>query len=286
MDKAKAKTKRIGNLILNGLLYIFLMICIFSVFVTTLSKKDSDGAAEVFGYQMRVVVSDSMAACEYTDVSDFEIKDIPLRSMVFVKVMPDDPAEADEFYRSFAVGDVLTFRYVYTTQVTITHRITSIVENDEGGFTIKLAGDNKNTEDGQLIQTIETAKPNNMNYVIGKVVGQSYPFGLFMSFLTNPLGIVLVIIVPCAIIILFELIKIMRVLGADKKQRENAEKEKKDNELEELKKRLAELEALKNAQPAQPPQPTAQSTETAQPTETAQSAEAVATENNEDNKEE
>ena len=49
------------------------------------------------------------------------------------------------------VGDVLTFRYVYATQVTITHRITSITEEANGEFIIELAGDNKNSEDGQLI---------------------------------------------------------------------------------------------------------------------------------------
>ena len=146
----KAKIKKIGKIALDVLLYIFLAICIFAVFVTVVSKRDSDGAAEVFGYQMRVVTSDSMSESEFTDVSSFKIKDIPIRSMVFVKVMPDDPAEADEFYRSLKVGDVLTFRYVYTTQVTITHRITSITEKDTGGFIIELAGDNKNSEDGQL----------------------------------------------------------------------------------------------------------------------------------------
>ena len=167
----KARMKKTGNIVLNVLMYIFLVLCVFSVIITIISKRDPDGAAEVFGYQMRVVTSDSMAECELTDVSAYKIKDIPIRSMVFVKVMPDEPAEADEFYRSLKVGDVLTFRYVYTTQVTITHRITSITEKDTGGFVIELAGDNKNSEDGQLTQIIDTSIPNNTNYVIGKVTG-------------------------------------------------------------------------------------------------------------------
>lgn len=240
----KAKIKKIGNIALNVLLYIFLAICILSVFVTLLSKRDSDGAAEIFGYQMRVVTSDSMSESEFTDVSAYKIKDIPIRSMVFVEVMPDDPAKADEFYRSLAVGDVLTFRYVYTTQVTITHRITGI-EEVEGGFKITLAGDNKSSEDGQLVQTIDTSIPNNTNYVIGKVTGQAYLLGLLMSFLMQPVGIILLIIVPCFIIILLEVLKIAKVLGADKKKREQEEKAKKDNELEELRRKLAELEKEK-----------------------------------------
>lgn len=238
----KNRMKKIGNAVTNVLLYVFLTVCILSVLLTVLSKRDSDGAAEIFGYQMRVVTSDSMSKCEHTDVSEFRIKDIPLRSMVFVKVMPDDPAKTDEWYRALRVGDVLTFRYVYTTQVTITHRITSITEKETGGFIIELAGDNKSSEDGQLIQTIDTSIPNNTNYVIGKVTGQAKLFGAVMSFLMQPLGIVLVIIVPCFIIILLEVLKIVRVLGADKKKREQEEKMQKENELEELRRKLAQLE--------------------------------------------
>ena len=249
----KAKIKKIGKIALDVLLYIFLAICIFAVIVTVISKRDSDGAAEVFGYQMRVVTSDSMSESEFTDVSGYKIKDIPIRSMVFVKVMPDDPAEADEFYRSLKVGDVLTFRYVYTTQVTITHRITSITEKDTGGFIIELAGDNKNSEDGQLTQVIDTSIPNNTNYVIGKVTGQAYLLGLLMSFLMQPVGIILLIIVPCFIIILLEVLKIVKVLGADKKKREQEEKQNKDNELEELRRKLAELEREKTEQTTSQP---------------------------------
>ena len=82
----KVKAKKIGSIILNVLLYIFLAICICSVFMTVFAKR-SNGAAELFGYQMRIVTSDSMAECELTDVSGYEIKDIPVRSMIFIKMM-------------------------------------------------------------------------------------------------------------------------------------------------------------------------------------------------------
>lgn len=208
---------KIGRVIRDIIIYIFLAICVFSVLVTVLSKKDSDGAAEIFGYQMRVVTSDSMAECEHTDVSAYKIKDIPKRSLVFVKMMPQSSAEADAFYRSLQAGDVLTFRYVYTTQITITHRITSITEKDTGGFIIELAGDNKNSKDTQLTQVIDTSVPNNTNYVLGKVVGHSYLLGLVMSVMKQPVGIVLFIILPCFIIILLEVIKIVKVLEEDKR---------------------------------------------------------------------
>ena len=245
MEKAKTKMKKIGGIALDVLMYVFLAICIFSVVLTVLSKRDADGAANVFGFQMRVVTSDSMAKCELTDVSDYKIKDIPVRSMVFVKTVLDDPADADEWYGKLKAGDVLTFRYVYATQVTITHRIISITEKETGGFIIELAGDNKNAEDGQLTQVIDTSIPNSTNYVIGKVVGQSYLLGLIMSLLMQPVGIVLMIIVPCFVIILLEILKISRVFGEDKKNRKQEEREKTNSELEELRRKLAELERLK-----------------------------------------
>ena len=239
---SKVSVKKVFNVIGNVVLYIFLAVCIFSVLLTLLSRRDSDGAAEVFGYQMRVVVSDSMSKSEFTDVSAYDIKDIPIRSMIFVKVRPKDPVELDKWYASIEEGDVLTFRYVYTTQVTITHRVKSIEEKPTGGFIIQLEGDNKTSEDGQLVQVIDTSIPNNTNYVIGKVVGQAKLFGTVMSFLMQPLGIVLLIIVPCAVIIIMEIVKIARAMTADRRKREQEEKEQRENELEELRRKLAELE--------------------------------------------
>ena len=235
---------RIGAIIRDIIIFVFLLVCIFSVFVTVLSRKDADGAAEVFGYQMRVVTSDSMAACEHTDVSAYKIKDIPVRSMVFVEVMPKTPAEADAFYRSLQVGDVLTFRYVYTTQITITHRITGIVER-ENGREIVLSGDNKATEAGQAVQIIDTSAKDDANYIIGKVVGKSYLMGVVINFLMQPLGMVLLIIVPCVAIIVLEIGKIVKVVTKEKKERERKEQEEKalkDQELDALRRRLAELE--------------------------------------------
>lgn len=240
------KIKKLTNIVTNVLLCVFLVIALLSVLLTIFSYKDADGAAELFGYQMRVVTSDSMAKSEFTDVSDFEIKDIPLRSMVFVKTVPKDAEKADQWYRSLQVGDVLTFRYVYTTQITITHRIIDIEEKLDGGFVIHLAGDNKNSETGQLIQMIDTSIPQNTNYVIGKVVGRAYLFGVIISFLMQPVGMILVIILPCVVIIGLEVAKIIKTMTAEKKLQEQAEKEEKEKELEELRCKLAALEREKS----------------------------------------
>lgn len=243
---SKEKLKKIGKIALDVLLYLFIALCILSVIMTITAKKDKDGTAEIFGIQMRIVTSDSMAKCEETDVSEYKIKSLPIRSMIFVETVPEDDEKAEKWYRDLKEGDVLTFRYVYTEQVTITHRIIKITEKETGGFIIELAGDNKNSDSGQLYQTIDTSDKFSTNYVIGKVTGKAYLLGFIISLIKTPVGIVFIIMVPCLIIIIMEVLKIVGVLNAEKKQKHMEEQKKKDDELEELRKRLAELEKNNN----------------------------------------
>lgn len=243
----RSALRRVGGIAVNALLYLFLAVCVLSLIFTALGRKSSeDGAVTVLGHQMRIITSDSMEKCELTDVSGFEIKSLPLRSMVFIETVPTDAGKAEEWYRNIKVGDVLTFRYVYTSQVTVTHRVTGIAEKRDGGFIITLMGDNKNSDTELLSQVIDTSDENSPNYVIGKVTGQSLPLGLIASLFKSTLGVVFIIIVPCFIIILLEVIKITGALAAARREKDRAESQRKDDELSALKQRLAELEKEKN----------------------------------------
>ena len=245
------KALEIGS---NILLYLFLAICIFSLGLTIFAKKDADGTAEVFGYQFRIVITESMARCDETDVSEYEIKSIPLRSMVFVETVPEDAEEAKAWYDELEVGDVLTFKFVYATQVTITHRIISI-EPDGEGYIIKLTGDNKASVDNQGTQIINTNEAAySPNYIVGKVVGQAKLLGFILSIMKEPVGLICLIIIPCAIVIILEIIKITEALAAEKKKKADEENKKKDDELEELRRRLSELEKAKEALQAEEPE--------------------------------
>ncbi len=238
----KAKVKKIVKITLNVLTYVFFALCVFTL-ILTISAKKNDGAASLFGKQLRIVLSDSMASCEQTDVSQFEIQDIPVKSMVFIEEVPEDEAEAKEWYKELNIGDVLTFRYqVVVSQETITHRIINITEKQTGGYIIELAGDNKTSETGVLTQTIDTSLENSPNYVIGKVTGQSKFLGLFLTATKSTVGIICIVIVPCIIIATLEVLKLVSVLGSDKKKRHKEEVAKKDKELEEMRKRIELLE--------------------------------------------
>lgn len=239
----KRIAKRIAAITANVLLYSFLIVCFISVTLTVAAKKDEDGTSTIFGMQMRYVLTESMEACDATDVSDYDIKDIPQKAMIFVKVVPRDPADALEWYSDLEVGDVLTFKYVIVRQETITHRIIAIDEKDDGtGYIITLRGDNVGEDGTASTQVIDTSKSESSNYVIGKVVGQSYFLGLIVHLLKEPAGMVLIIILPALIILFFEVIKIIRLFAREKKQKDDKTIADQQNELEELKRRLAELE--------------------------------------------
>lgn len=241
MGKTQALRKA-AKVLANILLYAFMAICIFGVILTITAKKDEDGTATILGKQIRYVLSPSMEECDATDVTKYDIKDIPTGSMVFIDVVPEDEAEAEKWYADLEIGDVLTFKYVYVKQETITHRITDIQQKD-GGYIIMLEGDNKNSDSGTLTQTIDTSQKNSPNYVIGKVTGQSYLFGLFIGALKAPIGIICIVILPSLAILIFEVIKIAGLLGAEKRKKEEEEKEQQQNEIDELRRRVAELEA-------------------------------------------
>lgn len=237
-----SKTKRLLNISVNILVYAFLALAIISLVFAIFAKSDSDGAVTVFGRQVRIVVSESMAKCDETDVSSFDIKDIPLKSAVFIECVPKDAAEADKWYGALEPGDVLTFKYLYSKQEVITHRIIEKDRNDNGGYTIVLEGDNKTGDVKLLRQTIDTSNRNSPNYVIGKVTAVSYPFGLIVHTLMQPVGIAVIIMLPCFVIILLEVLRIVRYLSEEKKKKAQAVTETKDNEIEQLK---AQIEALK-----------------------------------------
>lgn len=242
--KLKKTLKTISNITINVLLYSFIALCIFGIIVSIKSKKDADGTATIFGVQMRIVVSPSMEKCDQTDVSGFEIKDIKTKSVVFIKVVPESEEEKELFYSQLKKGDVLTFKYTYVTQETITHRIVDIKKKDTGGYIIKLQGDNKNTDDGILTQEIDTSDEISTNYVIGKVTGKSFILGLLIYALKSPIGLICIVILPSLVIVVLELIKIVNLLTVEKRAQLKKEKE----ELELLREKLKQLELTETNQ--------------------------------------
>ena len=86
------KLKKIKEIIFNILTYSFVAISLVMLILCIFSKKDNDGALSLFGYQMRIVISESMEKNEltYNDIKRYHIKNIPVKSLVLIKTVPDN----------------------------------------------------------------------------------------------------------------------------------------------------------------------------------------------------
>lgn len=252
--------KKVANIVLDVVVVAVLLLALFTIVVTVNAKKSQDkDVSSIFGYQLRFVQSGSMGKCAYTDVSKYKVKSIKVKSCVFIKTAPTSEKEINEWYKTLKVGDVLTFQYNKNDgsaapedyegdSMVITHRVIRIEKKETGnGYIITLKGDYKSSKDNepaeQVIDT-EVDTPAKTTYIIGKVTGQSYLLGLCVYVLKKPVGIVCVVIVPCLLMIVIQIFRIVNVLGEDKKNKRKEEQANKDDEIEELKRQLA---ALQNA---------------------------------------
>ncbi len=227
--------KKIVNIVFSVITYLFLLVAIVLLIFSIIAKKESDDAINIFNHQIRVVVSNSMAKSNSVDVSDYKIKDIKVKSMVLIETVPKDLAKKREWYSNLKIGDVLTFKYVYVRQETITHRIVNI-ENKDDGYLITLEGDNKTDNTTTSKQIIDTTDDDSPNYIIGKVIYKNYLMGIILYILKQPIGLALIIIVPCLIIIIWQMIKIISTIYGAKKTKQ----EEKIASLEEKLKLLEE----------------------------------------------
>ena len=245
----KSVLRTIFSVIVNIILYTFFALCIFSFFMVVAAKKKGEDTIQVFGYEARIVISPSMEKCDQTDVSAYKIKDIPVHSMVFVELVPEEKQEAEKWFSELRVGDVLTFYWTQAGRIPVTHRIIEIETKENGkGYIITLQGDNKAIEEGDTNtvvgqQVIDTEYADvTTNYIIGKVQGQSRVLGFVVTILKQPVGLVCVVIIPCALIIIWQIFRIFGALGEEKKEKTEAVQKQQSEEIERLKKQLEEMQ--------------------------------------------
>src|SRR5690625_2341410 len=156
--KGKAVLKVI-NYLVSSLLFITLLLTIFLV----ISSKASGGNANLFGYQIKTVLSGSMEP------------DIKTGSVIFINVVEDKAA--------LKPNDVITF--ITEESVPVTHRIIEVESEGEQFITKGDANDGADLE------------PVLVQNVIGKYTGFTVPYaGYLMSFATSNQGTALLLIVP------------------------------------------------------------------------------------------
>ena len=171
--------------ILSYALFIWLLLIGITllVYVANMKIKQSRGDYTPSKYNAYVVLTGSM-------IPQINIKDVVITKKV----------EANKL----KVGDIITFlssdpRF---EGITVTHRITAISKDPATGevlYTTK--GDNNNVED--------TAKAYDYN-VLGKVILKIPKVGYLQEFLATQGGWIIVILIPCLIVISYDIVQIIK----------------------------------------------------------------------------
>lgn len=234
-NEKEKKPRKIGKIIGNAIFYTVLgLLSITAAF--SITSKITGG--RIGDSQFLVVISGSM---DGERQEEYPIKTIPVKSLIKVDLIKDGHEE--EFYSGLKKGDVLTFNYASLNNATITHRIIEdpALLSDGTTYMIKLKGDA--VEDGNT-QTLYS--DGRTGEVIGKVSFVSLPLGQMYFFISSKVGTLVLVILPCSAICIYEIAKIIYVITDEKKRKKEeaalSVTNAKDKEIEELRAKLESLQ--------------------------------------------
>jgi signal peptidase I len=204
MDTVRKVLHFLSTVLLYSLLIIVLIIAVFFgayVIDQMIGVKNHEDRSPLFG--VYVIISPSM-------VPNINVYD----AVVTMRV----PTEKIEMY------DVITFlsKDIDTHGTPITHRVVGIVETEDGKIGYRTKGDNNNAEDNALIMEDE---------VIGKVLFRIPMIGYVRTFITSRIGWLLIVVLPCVGIIIYDIGKLIGLVKNSKAipdDSNNKNKEKKN----------------------------------------------------------
>lgn len=159
---------RVSANITFGLLFALMALLVFLLVQSRVAERPPSLA----GYQVYIVLSGSMNPTFNTG------------SLVFVRPLPPE---------TIAAGDIITYKSPFDATLT-THRVVGVNPVGERSFITR--GDANNVND---------PVPVPAGSVIGKVYGSLAYLGYLMNFAQQKKGLLLLVIIPCALIILYEI---------------------------------------------------------------------------------
>lgn len=163
---------------LNILFYVFLCSCLLLVIMTATQRDRQGNGVSLFGYNIYVILSGSMAPTFDTG------------SLIFVRQTPVE---------EIAAGDILTYA-VGERNTIITHRVTEVLHSN-GQYSFITQGDANNVID---------TTPVNESQIRGKTVFWIEGVGAFLLWLRNPSSMLLMAIILLTVIVAPGLIRAQR----------------------------------------------------------------------------
>lgn len=213
----KKVLNRIGNILIWLVVAVTVCIVIFTVLsVSTFDRSDR----EIFGYSAFIVMSDSMSR------TDFDAGDVVLVKNV-------DPSTLKE-------GDIIAFTSVDRDNYgeTVTHKIRQLTTDADGNPGFITYGTTTDTDDSAVVT---------YDYILGKYQWHIPKIGSFFHFLKTTPGYIMFILVPFALLILFQVlncVKAIREYRAEQLDGIQAERAKLEEERRQTEKLVLKLEAL------------------------------------------
>lgn len=203
MDTVRKVLHFLSTVLLYSLLIIVLIIAVFFgayVIDQMIGMKNHEDRSPLFG--VYVIISPSM-------VPNINVYD----AVVTMRV----PTEKIEMY------DVITFlsKDIDTHGTPITHRVVGIVETEDGKIGYRTKGDNNNAEDNALIMEDE---------VIGKVLFRIPMIGYVRNFITSKLGWLLIVVLPCVGVIIYDIGKLVGLIKNSKAKSDNEDDKNEEKE--------------------------------------------------------
>lgn len=168
------------------LLLIIFFICYFGDLLYNI--KTGNNKAPLFGAY--VIVSPSM------------VPTIQVNDAIIVRRANEDELE---------IGDIITFSSNDSSYkgLTITHRIVGKQAVQNGDYVYRTKGDNNNVEDMSLVRYGD---------VYGKVILKIPKLGYIQKYLLTPFGFITSILVPILLVIIFDIIRIFRMIKQKKEE--------------------------------------------------------------------
>lgn len=183
----------VAKVFLYSILIILILVAVlFTFYFIDMIRNVKSGNPKSPLFGAYVIISPSM-------VPTIKVED----AIVIMRKEPDELKK----------GDIITFlssdpRY---SGLTITHRIVGI-EKSEKGYFYRTKGDNNNTEDSALVSS---------DNVYGKVILKIPKIGYIQYVLTQAYGWVLLVVVPCLGIVIFDILKLIKTVRGQNSSNED-----------------------------------------------------------------
>ncbi len=246
----KDKMKNLLNILLDILIVLFMVFSVFVLVVALTQKTEEPGGrvSSIFGYSLRSIVSESMEPYNM-DGTTYEDENAFYKGDLLICKLTDEDT-------TYEVGDVALFwmpMHMDGTQgewigsdnfVLTAHEIVRIEPDAEGNLLYYTQGLNKMTNYD------EDRLPKTEDELLAKYDGTKISgFGNVTTFVQTGLGFFLCIILPIAIFVIIQTIRVIRNFIAYKAQK--AEVAVASGALTEEQKRLIAEEYLKQQQAAE-----------------------------------